>query len=130
MKISNSHCERERSNPEKSCHTGAGRYPVFRIGILITAFLPLATSSEAHAQTLRSKLTEALKTYCVPPSGEVCADMAARYQSSSCYCGDPDYMYYDREARSCRVRCPAGQIARKASVCPSAGFGGRLVKDF
>jgi hypothetical protein len=71
-----------------------------------------------------------LKDYCVPASGEVCVDMAARYQGGACDCGNPEYMYYDKEARRCRVRCPAGQIARTAAACPTAGYGGRLVKDF
>jgi hypothetical protein len=103
-----------------------------RYRILLAAWLavPIGSASGARAQALRAKLTEALKTYCVPPSEDVCVDMAARYQNFACYCGDPTYMYYDREARRCRVKCPAGQIVKPVTVCPTAGYGARFVKDF
>jgi hypothetical protein len=84
----------------------------------------------AGAATLRETLTQALQNYCVPKDAEGCRIMQPRYQNSSCYCGDPIYMYYDATARTCRVKCPAGQIARTASVCPTAGYGGKLVKNF
>jgi hypothetical protein len=100
------------------------KYPI----LLLAWLLPFG--ARAQTNTLRAKLTEALKTYCVPPDEQTCGSYQARYQNGSCYCGNPDYTYYDAAARRCRIKCPAGQIPQQADVCPSAGYGGLLVKDF
>jgi hypothetical protein len=53
-----------------------GRNPVFRT-IIIIAWLAIPTG--VRAETLRDKLAEALKTYCVPPSEQSCSEgMLAR----------------------------------------------------
>jgi hypothetical protein len=100
--------------------------PLLSLSILILLAL---SPSPSHAG-LRESLTSALQTYCIPKDVKGCGIMMPRYQDSSCYCGNSIYMYYDSVDRTCRVRCPAGQIARAASVCPTAGYGGKLVKDF
>jgi hypothetical protein len=79
---------------------------------------------------LRDKLVEALKTYCVPPDEQTCDSYQARYQDNACYCGNPDYTQYNRDMRRCEVICPAGQKVVKVDVCPYAGFGAVVVKDF
>jgi hypothetical protein len=98
------------------------RYPI----LLVAWLMPFDAMAE---DGLRDKLTEALKAYCVPPSEEVCAAMAARHRGGFCDCGDSTYMKYNREDRKCEVICPAGQIPEKASGC-EAGYGGIVVKDF
>jgi hypothetical protein len=84
----------------------------------------------AEPMSLRENLTQALQNYCIPKDEEGCGIARPRYQDNACYCGDPIYMYYDSVDRTCRVKCPAGQVSKIASVCPTAGYGGKLVKDF
>jgi hypothetical protein len=98
------------------------KYPI----LLVAWLLPF---SAVRADTVRDNFTKALKDHCVPPSVEVCVDMAARYKDNACDCGDPIYMQYNRELRKCEPRCPAGQVPEKVSGC-IAGYGGLIVKDF
>jgi hypothetical protein len=102
------------------------KYPI----LLLAWLLPFGVGGEVHAQALRAKLTEALKTYCVPKVEQTCVSLQARYQDGSCYCGqDPTYMRYKREDRSCEVFCRGGMDPRVAAKCP-AGTNATLVKEF
>ena len=101
------------------------RYPILIIAwVAASSALVPGTASADLSSELASKLSQ----YCMPKDTEGCGIMRPRYQNGACYCGDTAYMWYDAEAR--RVKCPAGQIPIVASVCPSAGYGGKLVKDF
>jgi hypothetical protein len=78
---------------------------------------------------LRSSLTSALQGYCIPKDAAGCGVLRAKYQNSACYCGNATYMYYDATARTCRPKCPAGQIPQETSGGCQAGYGGLVVKE-
>jgi hypothetical protein len=102
------------------------KYPI----LLVAWLMPFAARAGTVADALRDKLSEALKTYCVPKDEQTCVNMAARYRNNRCDCGNPAYMKYNRELRKCEVICPAGQMPEKTSGGCQAGYGGIVVKNF
>jgi hypothetical protein len=99
------------------------KYPI----LLIAWIAPIAVQATLGGETL----TDKLKEYCIPKSStpEACGDLKPRYDGY-CNCGNTTYMYYDATERTCRVKCPAGQIPEKTSGGCQAGYGGLKVKDF
>jgi hypothetical protein len=98
------------------------KYPILMIA---WAMWPSVANAD-----LRTTLTSALQGYCIPKEGG-CGTYQARYQNGSCYCGayTGTYMYYDEGARTCRPKCPAGQVPELTSGC-QGGYEVLLIKDF
>jgi syndecan 4 len=96
------------------------KYPILLVGWL----LPFgAAMPRAYAQTLRAKLIEALKTYCVPPDEAGCSSpYRANYNGTRCVCPSGG-RYYNGSSRRCET-CGAGTYALpNAAACTNCAAG-------
>ena len=110
------------------------REALLAFAVFITMIKPVGAS-----ENLRTALTRALENQCIPKDEEGCGIYRPRHENNACYCGNPIYMKYDTDLRTCQVICPAGQmpdivssiqtLGTSASGCP-AGYGPMIIKDF
>jgi hypothetical protein len=117
-----SHCE--GGGPKQS--SNEKRIRLAALGLAMTRGL---SPGKSGAAPLRDTLTSKLSQYCIPKDTAGCGVLRAKYQNSACYCGNTTYMYYDATARTCRPKCPAGQIPEETSGGCQAGYGGLVVKE-
>ena len=108
------------------------RYPILLIAWL---GVPIGAKAATQAESLREKLTSALKAYCVPSDEQTCTDQYGRatYDSSKtsgnkCRCPCED-QYYDETLRRCVV-CDDGSRDKYATECQtvSCPVGYKAVK--